>query len=202
MKKIIFILGILFLVSVAVSKSQAQNEEAEKSYRKHWSKADSAFKHDYECLFDNFNISDFPFCKGKKKYNGHWAGFELGMGGYVTSSYDMNFGPKYPWLNMNTARSMLVNFNLYELNVNIYKQHLGFTTGFGFQVNNYFFTDHYVMINDSSSLVAYKVQDVNGNPVKLEKNKLVASYITVPLLSRNIHKSPEHSILLMKKVTR
>lgn len=182
MKKLITLIGITLLSLMIAPASQAQNEEAEKSYHKHWERADSAFKHDYDGLFDDFNFSDFPFSKKKKKYNGHWAGFELGMGGYVTSSFDMNFGPKYPWMNMNTARSLLVNFNLYELNVNITDQHLGFTTGFGFQVNNYFFTDHYVMISDSATLVAYKVQDVNGNPVRLEKNKMVASYFTVPLL--------------------
>jgi hypothetical protein len=173
---------LLFMLMGLTVTVWAQNEESEKNFSKHWQKADSAFKHDYECIFDDFSFNDFPFCKGKKKYNGHWAGFELGMGGYLTKNFDMNFDPAYSYMNMNTARSLMVNFNLYELNVNLWKNHIGFTTGFGFQVNNYFFTGNYVMSGDSSKLVAFKVRDAQGNSVSMETNKLVTSYFNIPLL--------------------
>lgn len=130
---------------------------------------------------DHFNFGNWPFGK-KKKYNGHWAGVELGINGYVTPDFNMNFSPKDDYLNINTARSLMVNLNFFEFNVNLYKNHIGFTTGLGFQLNNYYFTNNYVMLKDSSTLVAYKVQDQNGNYVNLERNKLFISYLNLPLL--------------------
>jgi hypothetical protein len=137
---------------------------------------------EFSSFFEDFNPSDFPFGKKHKKYNGHWAGVELGISGYVTPDFDMNFNPAYPYMNMNTARSMTVNLNPFELNVNIFKNHIGFTTGLGFQFSNYYFTDNYVMLPDSASLVAYKVQDSQGNPVSLKVNKMTISTLNLPLL--------------------
>ena len=122
-----------------------------------------------------------PFCH-KKKYNGHWAGVELGINGYVNSNFNMNFDPNYPYMNMNTARSMVVNLNPFEFNVNLVKNHFGFTSGLGFQLSNYYFTGSYVMIADSAQLVAYKIKDANNNYVGLKQDKLFVSYLNIPLL--------------------
>jgi len=130
---------------------------------------------------DHFNFGNWPFCK-KKKFNGHWAGVDLGFNGYVTPDFNMNFSPKDDYLNMNTARSLMVNLNFFEFNANLYKNHIGFTTGLGFQFSNYYFTNNYVMLKDSAVLVAYKVQDQNGNYVNLQRNKLFISYLNLPLL--------------------
>jgi hypothetical protein len=144
--------------------------------------SDSTKMEDFSCAMGDFNIDNFPFCKNKNKFNGHWAGFELGFSGYLTPDFDMNFNPDYPYMNMNTARSITVNINPFELNVNIYKNKIGFTTGLGFQTSNYYFTGNYVMLQDSSALVAYKVQDQSGNYVSMKVNKLVVSYLNLPLL--------------------
>ncbi len=130
---------------------------------------------------DNINFGNWPFWKNKK-FNGHWAGVELGFNGYVTPDFNMNFSPKDDYLNLNTARSLVVNLNFFEFNANLYKNHIGFTTGLGFQLSNYYFTNNYVMLKDSSTLVAYKIQDQNGNYVNLERNKLFVSYLNLPLL--------------------
>ncbi len=143
---------------------------------------DSVFMNDFLCGFPDFDWNDFPFCKKHKKYNGHWAGIELGFNGYETSDFNMNFYPEYPYMNINTARSLTVNINPFELNVNLAKNHFGFTTGIGFQICNYFFTNNYVMLQDSNALVAYRVEDASGNLVSLRTNKMVESFITLPLL--------------------
>lgn len=157
--------------------------QAQKHHNHHgWHPSDSADFEEFKCAMEYFDMQDFPFCGKKGKYNGHWAGIELGMGGYVTPSFDMSFNPQYPYMNMNTARSLMVNINPFELNVNLLKNKLGFTTGLGFQISNYYFTDNYVLIPDSSVLVAYKVQDMQGNPVKMDVNKMVVSYLNLPLL--------------------
>lgn len=180
--KTIMKLTLLFSLLVLVSfQSNAQDEEKRPKHKHGWHMGDSSNIDMFTCGMDNFNMSDFPFCNHKNKFNGHWAGFELGFGGYLTPDFDMNFKGT-PYMNMNTARSLTVNFNLVEFNVNIANNKFGFTSGLGFQTSNYYFTDNYVMLPDSASIVAYKVQDAQGNPVSMKVNKMVVSYLNVPLL--------------------
>jgi hypothetical protein len=172
------LISMLFLVSLTTN---AQDEKKSHKHKHGWYRGDTTDMHDFSCAMDNFNMEEFPFCKNKNKFNGHWAGVELGIGGYVTPDFNMNFNPGYPYMNMNTARSITVNLNPFELNLNLYKNKIGFTTGLGFQISNYYFTDNYILIPDSNALTAYKVQDAQSNPVSLKVNKLVVSYLTLPL---------------------
>ena len=180
MKNLIKITIIFFLFLTVVATSNAQDEK--KCPKRHGCPmADSTNIHDFSSAMDNFDMNEFPFRKNKKKYNGHWAGIELGISGYATPEFNMNFNPSYPYMNMNTARSLTVNLNPFDLNVNLYKNHIGFTTGLGLQISNYYFTNNFVMLQDSSALVAYKVQDLQGNQVTMRVNKMVISYLNVPL---------------------
>ena len=181
MKRIVYAIGIVSLLISFSLNSIAQETQEHHPHKFGFPKMDTARMHDFSCTFENFDVSDFPFCKNKNKYNGHWAGIELGIGAYVTPDFDMNFNPAYPYMSMNTARSLMVNFNPFELNLNLYRNHIGFTTGLGFQTLNYYFTENYVMLQDSSALVAYRVQDPQGNFVSLKTNKMVVSYLTLPL---------------------
>jgi hypothetical protein len=169
---------LLFLVS---SNINAQEKKKCPLHKRGWHTGDSTQMKEFSCSMENFNMDEFPFCKNRKKFNGHWAGVDLGISGYVTPDFDMNFNPGYPYMNMNTARSLTVNLNPFELNVNLYKNKIGFTTGLGLQVSNYYFTNNYVMLKDSATLVAYKVQDTQGNFVDMKVNKMVVSYLNLPL---------------------
>lgn len=180
------LISFFILLSAGVSAQDDSSDETGKpdcKHKKHhWHISDSTGNYDFSYCWEECSPTDFPFCcKKHNKYNGHWAGFDLGFGGYLTPDFDMNYGNQYPYLEMNNARSLMVNFNIFELNANLYKNHIGFTTGLGFQVNNYFFTGNYIMLKDSATLKAYKVQDNNGNYVNLKTNKLVTSYLNLPL---------------------
>jgi hypothetical protein len=182
MKNVLKISTLIFLLITISTNSNAQDGKKCPWHKHGWHVGDSTQMQEFSCTMDNFNMSDFPFCKNRKKYNGHWAGIELGISGYVTPDLNMNFNPAFPYMNMNTARSLTVNMNPFELNVNLYKNHIGFTTGIGIQVSNYYFTDNYVMLQDSTALVAYKVQNAQGNYVSMKVNKMVVSYLNLPLL--------------------
>ena len=123
-----------------------------------------------------------PMMFRRDRYNGHWAGIELGWNGYVNSDFNMTFPANQQYLNLNTARSMTVNINPFELNLNLAKNHFGLTSGLGFTVNNYYFTNSTLMIGDSSSLVAYNMVDQDGKEADMKVNKLVESWITLPVL--------------------
>ena len=182
MKNLLKITILFFLFLTFVQAANAQDEKKSSRHMHGWPMDDSTRMSDFSCFRGDFNMDEFPFCGHKRKYNGHWAGIELGISGYATPQFDMNFNPAYPYMNMNTARSLTVNINPFDLNVNIWHNHIGFTSGLGLQISNYYFTGNYVMLKDSSTLVAYKVQDAQGNPVSMKVNKMVVTYLTLPLL--------------------
>ena len=177
-----FILILFILVSLNLV-SGAQDKKKCPMHMHCWHMSDSTHSNGFSCTMDDCSLDDFPFCtyKHMNRYNGHWAGIDVGIGGYMTSDFNMNFNHANPEMDMNTARSLMVNINPFELNANLWNNHLGFTTGLGLQISNYYFTGNYVMLNDSSSLVAYHVKDLNGNPVSLKVNKMVVSYLNLPL---------------------
>ncbi|MBN1199373.1 MAG: outer membrane beta-barrel protein [Bacteroidales bacterium] len=139
-------------------------------------------KKDRNFQYGGTNWGTFPFYCKKGKYNGHWAGVDFGWNGYVNKDFNMDFGPGNDYLNLNTARSLMINLNPLELNVNIAKNKFGFTSGLGFSLNNYYFSDSYTLIGDSSTLVAFNTIDDKGHSVGMKVNKLFVSYITIPLL--------------------
>ena len=128
------------------------------------------------------NFSTMPWGCRKNKFNGHWAGIDFGWNGYVNSSFNMNFPDEINYMDLNTGRSLMVNLNPVELNVNIAKNKFGFTTGLGFQLSNYFFTRDYAWYGGLDSLAAFRVYDASGNLVTMSKNKLFVSYLTLPVL--------------------
>ncbi|MEI7663842.1 MAG: outer membrane beta-barrel protein [Bacteroidota bacterium] len=181
MKNLLKITLSIFVFLTLAATAHAQDGKKQADHKHHWHFGDSTRMKTMKCAMEKFNMDEFPLCRDKKKFNGHWAGIDLGIGGYVTPGSDMNFSHSDPFLNLNTARSVTVNINPFELNLNLWKNHIGFTTGLGFQVTNYNFSGNYVMIKDSSALTAYQVQDAQGKPVNLRVNKLVTAHLNLPL---------------------
>lgn len=122
-----------------------------------------------------------------RKFNGHWAGFELGVNGYLTPDYDMNFGQANDYLDLNMAKSIKVGINLFEQNLSLTRnQKLGLVTGLGWEVNNYRFDDNVSLVSDSSKIMGFY-----NKGVAVSKSKLVVSYLEIPLLlefQNNTHK--------------
>jgi hypothetical protein len=123
-----------------------------------------------------------PFWCRKDKFNGHWAGIDLGWNGYVNSDFNMSFPQNEKFMNLNTSRSMTVDINPFDLNLNLVKNHFGITSGLGFTFNNYYFSNSTLLIPDSSKLVAYRMIDQNGNKADMRTNKLTVAWLTLPLL--------------------
>jgi len=90
----------------------------------------------------NHEMGHCPFWCRKDKFNGHWAGFDLGWNGYVNSNFNTEFPPNEKYMDLNTARSMTVDINPFELNLNIAKNHFGLTSGLGMTFNNYYFSNN------------------------------------------------------------
>lgn len=119
------------------------------------------------------------WCKVKKrKFNGHWAGVELGINGYMTKDYDMNFKPEDEYLDLRMEKSMQVNVNIYEQNVALSKkQNWGMLSGIGISWNNYRFNSPTTLNPDSAYLIGYLDKGID-----VKKSKLAIAYLQVPLI--------------------
>jgi len=119
------------------------------------------------------------WCKVKRrKFNGHWAGVEIGINGYLTKDFDMNFRPEDEYLDLRMEKGIQVNLNLYEQNIALSKnQEWGMLTGIGLQWNNYRFRRPTSLNPDSSYLIGYIDEGIS-----VRKSKLAIAYLQVPVL--------------------
>jgi hypothetical protein len=77
---------------------------------------------------------------------------------------------------------MTVNINPFELNLNLVKKHFGLTSGLGFSVNNYYFSNSTLLSHDSAALSAYNIIDKSGEAAGMKVNKLTVMWVTLPVL--------------------
>jgi hypothetical protein len=186
---IILVTGIILLIS---NPGYSQEEEKNKDKECHSKEMqgmkiekmgdDSVVVYINKKSWDHFPMKHNPFCCKKGKFNGHWAGIELGWNGYVNEEFNMTYPANEQYLNLNNARSLMVNLNPFEFNFNLVKNHFGITSGLGFSLNNYYFSKSTMLIQDSMKLVAYNIVDQNGTPADMKVNKLFISWLTVPIL--------------------
>jgi hypothetical protein len=116
----------------------------------------------------------------KNNFNGHWAGFDLGVNGYLTNSNSITPEAGYAGLDLRMEKSGNVKINFFEQNFTIVKNHLGLVTGLGLEYCNYRFADDVRLSeNEDGELLVSKNEDPTRN---YTKSKLVVNYLNVPLL--------------------
>jgi hypothetical protein len=121
---------------------------------------------------DNGNRDDSA--KHKHKFDVYWAGFGLGINGYLNA----NNGTTVPkGFNLDYAKSIDVTCNFWEQKIPIWKRHINIVTGMGFDFDNYRFGNNYTLVKGSSQVAA-----VYDSAVTFKKNKLMLAYLNVPLL--------------------
>ncbi len=123
------------------------------------------------------------------KFNGHWAGVDLGINGYLTPSFNTEYGKKYGFLNQQYEKSINVNVNLFEQNIAFNKaKTIGLVTGVGFSFNDYRFSNPTYLSPDSNALSGFYMRNVS-----VRKSKLSLFYVTVPVIfefqSNNVRRS-------------
>lgn len=112
----------------------------------------------------------------KHKFKGHWAGFELGVNGYVDKDFNINVPDEYSYLDLKYEKSIDVNINFFEQNINLINNKFGLVTGLGLRWNNYRFSDNVILSPDSAGIYGYYDDTRNW-----KKSKLVVNYLTLPL---------------------
>ncbi len=119
--------------------------------------------------------------KKKRKFSGHWAGFEWGFNGIMTPDHSVNMTGDLKFMELKQERSWNFNINPFEYNFGLGSSNIGLVTGVGFEFNNYNFRnpinlkiENGITVPDSSYF---------SNPgLNVTKSKLFTSHLTVPLL--------------------
>ncbi|MCH2223172.1 MAG: PorT family protein [Crocinitomicaceae bacterium] len=115
-------------------------------------------------------------CEKRKTSDAHWAGVDFGFGLMMNDEFQTNFDNNPYWEN-DPASSNVWNINIMEHKFNFGTPYVGLTTGLGFNFTSLAFKNNYVVSSSPDSIFAF-VDSVNI----YSKNKLKASYLTIPLL--------------------
>jgi hypothetical protein len=123
----------------------------------------------------------------RQKFNGHWGGFQIGVNGYLNKNNSFNVPDQYEFLDLNYAKSLNYQLNLYEQNINLARQHFGMITGIGLQWTVYCLSKDVMLIADSTPIYGYhgsRGDEFHApNPDRdYKKSKLRLTYLTVPVL--------------------
>lgn len=113
----------------------------------------------------------------KHRFNGHWAGFELGLNGLLTPDFNMSYPKGQEYLDLRMEKSINVNLNFYEQNIKFNKSGtFGMFSGLGLSWNNYRFSNAVMVTGDSASFQGYFMEGVS-----VRKSKLTNLYLTLPV---------------------
>ena len=109
----------------------------------------------------------------REKVRAHWAGLDMGFTALMNTNFGTSFS-EHPYWENDPGKSMTWNLNLFE---HKFGRTIGFTTGLGFSFTQAAFKDNYLLISTADTLYA-EIDTVYS----YSKNKLRATYLTVPLL--------------------
>ncbi len=154
----------------------AQNKEPKDTTRMNFGKVELIVVDHGEKSRDMDTIDAAPDEDDKQKFEAHWAGLDMGFSVLLNQDMGTNFNGNPYWKN-DPARSMTWNLNLLEHKFAIAREYFGVTTGLGFSFTQVAFRDNYLLVYTPDSL--YAVMDSVNT---YSKNKLKASYLTVPLM--------------------
>jgi len=107
-----------------------------------------------------------------------WRGLEFGVNGLFTSNdFGINNDPKNVFLELDYAKSFVMNLNLFEFNTSLGTEKFRFYTGVGFRFNRYAFkaTNSTLFYNDTT------IYNTLDSLKSFDKNFLNSSYISLPL---------------------
>ncbi len=114
----------------------------------------------------------------RDRFNANWAGLLIGINGYLTPEHDLDFPQSYDYLDLNLAKSIRFDINLFEQNIRFTKDNrFGMATGLGFEIRSYHFEKNVSLLADQPQIEGYY-----NEGVYVSKSKLAVTYINIPFL--------------------
>ena len=121
--------------------------------------------------------------------NAVWSGFGLTANGFLNAQDKLATASELGFLELDPARSIGVQLNLFEKRFPIIKDYLGITTGLGIQWNRFALKGNYDITATNDTIFG-----VENTSVQYSKNVLSSTYLQAPLLLQiNTNKNPSES---------
>ncbi|MGM0478239.1 MAG: outer membrane beta-barrel protein [Bacteroidota bacterium] len=162
--KIIILSALLMSFSIAAQEEESKQDTTRISYKGK--------------VITIHNNGDTIEVKDEEEWDvNHWRGLEFGINGYSTSKdFEINNDPNNVFLELDYAKSFMINLNIAEFNQKLGNEHFRFMTGLGFRFNRYAFksTKSTLSYNDTTIFSA------TDSTKSFDKNFLNATYLSVP----------------------
>ncbi len=121
----------------------------------------------------------------------HWTGFTMGVNGYMAPNFSSNMETKYKYMDLDYSRSFNFQFNLGQLQLDLYKKYITLNTGIGIDYHIYALNNKTTLRADSS--FTWGTID-STNTFDFKRNRFRNTYLQVPLLVEfNTNKNPNKS---------
>jgi hypothetical protein len=99
----------------------------------------------------------------------------------VNSDYSLNRSAESEFLDLNTSKSWNFNWNILQYSLGFGTDRVGLVTGLGIEWSNYHFRDTTSIIEDGNDIAPY-VFSSGITRENIKKNKLMTTYLTVPII--------------------
>jgi hypothetical protein len=130
----------------------------------------------------------------KNKFEGRWGGMDFGTSVLLNSSGQASF-TKQSFLENDPSKSFYMNLNLFDRKMPIIKHYVGITSGIGFNWTSVGIKNNQTLQYNADSVWTTVDKNLGYN---YDKNKLRATYLTVPLfLEFNTKADPGKTAYLM-----
>jgi hypothetical protein len=106
-----------------------------------------------------------------------WSGIDISINSMLNRNNTTTLPPGYDFLELDYARSLNLDFNLFEKDIHIFRNYVNLTTGIGFRFSSYGFKNNIILVPDTNHLAA-----VPSDIKEYRKNKLNSTWVTVPLM--------------------
>jgi len=118
--------------------------------------------------------------KRSKRFDAHWAGFELGLNNYLTPDYSLVMPAGEEFMDLNTGRSWNWNLNIADFGIPLGTSYVGIVSGLGFEFINYNFDGQNSIEKetDTRQIIEYTLPDTWS----ISNSKMNITYATIPLL--------------------
>jgi len=116
----------------------------------------------------------------KKRFNAHWAGFEIGLLNFLNSSQGLVNNEDVAFMEVVPEKTFCYGLNLFEKNIPISKYHFGIATGAGIQWNSLNLAQDIYLNEGENNVITAEL--INTENLKVKKNKLNVAYIKIPVV--------------------
>ncbi|MBT6439986.1 MAG: outer membrane beta-barrel protein [Flavobacteriales bacterium] len=131
-------------------------------------------------------------CDSCYNENKHWAGFDMGVNGFLTPAGSLQPQAGYEFLELNYAKSLCMNINILEKGFNIFNEYFKVVTGLGFEFNSYHFDNNTSLLSGQNVITG-----LSDSSKTFKTNKLNTTFINIPLLlAFNTDQNPDKAFHL------